>query len=51
MKKEKRKKKNPRQLRDISILSPRSPHAAAGRRLQNGCTPRHGVGSALSKRL
>lgn len=43
-------KKKPRQPRDISILAPRFPQAA-GRRLQNGSTPRHRVGSALSKCL
>lgn len=43
-------KKKARQPRDISILAPRFPQAA-GRRLQNGSTPRHRVGSALSKRL
>lgn len=47
-KKEKRKK--PRQPRDISILAPCFPQAA-GRRLQNGSTPCHRVGSALSKCL
>lgn len=44
------KKKKPRQPRDISILAPRFPQAAGGR-LQNGSTPRHRVGSALSKCL
>lgn len=48
-KKEKREKK-PRQPRDISILAPCFPQAA-GRRLQNGSTPCHRVGSALSKCL
>ena len=46
----KKKKKKPRQPRDISILAPRFPQAAGGR-LQNGSTPRHRVGSALSKCL
>lgn len=46
----KKKKKKPQQLWDISILAPRFPQAAC-RRLQNGCTPCHRVGSALSKCL
>lgn len=49
-KKKRKEKKNPRQPRDISILAPCFPQAA-GRRLQNGSTPCHRVGSALSKCL
>lgn len=45
-----RKKKASRQPQDISILASRFPQAA-GRRLQNGSTPCHRVGSALSKCL
>lgn len=44
------KKKKRKKPRDISILAPCFPQAA-GRRLQNGSTPCHRVGSALSKCL
>ena len=45
-----KKKKSSGRPRDISILAPCFPQAASGR-LQNGSTPRHRVGSALSKCL
>lgn len=44
------RKKNTQAARDISILAPCFPQGA-GRRLQNGSTPCHRVGSALSKCL
>lgn len=49
-KKGRRKKKTPRQPWNISILAPCFLQAA-GRRLQNGSSPCHRVGSALSKCL